>query len=418
LPSPASPVLRVLRRLIGRDPETPIRLEIGVSRASLAASLGAAIRPVGLTVGELLGRNQRAASVESVGAPVGAMARFLRYRRLISLSACLVLVAVAAVGAIPPVSASGGPDPAAGSTAPAGGTAAGADPVAASQIAADPSVDAGSGDGAVYNVIQAVELAPGSGDFQVYVVAGGDNLNKIGARFGLSRNTIYWANTTRLPNPASIRVGLRLLIPPADGITVTVKASNTLSGFASKYKVTVQKIMSANVMSDATLTAGQLLVIPVAQVPAIPTPKPPAPAVVNTVWTGVRLRWPVPASHTITQYYSASHHPAIDIGAPTGTPVVAAVNGKVIWAGWKTSGGGLGGGIEVWIASGTRMYTTYNHLSAEFVRVGQVVTAGQRIGSVGMTGNATGPHLHFEVWACFPWTGGTTACARNPMRYF
>jgi murein DD-endopeptidase MepM/ murein hydrolase activator NlpD len=126
----------------------------------------------------------------------------------------------------------------------------------------------------------------------------------------------------------------------------------------------------------------------------------------------------VPASHTITQYYSASHHPAIDIGAPTGTPVVAAVNGKVIWAGWKTSGGGLGGGIEVWIASGTRMYTTYNHLSAEFVRVGQVVTAGQRIGSVGMTGNATGPHLHFEVWACFPWTGGTTACARNPMRYF
>jgi murein DD-endopeptidase MepM/ murein hydrolase activator NlpD len=211
---------------------------------------------------------------------------------------------------------------------------------------------------------------------------------------------------------------LKLLIPPADGMTVTVKANNTLSGFASQYKVSVQKIMAANGLSGSTLTVGQLLLIPLAQVPGIPTPKPGCAAGCGgTTWNGGKLRWPVPSSHTITQYYS-SRHPAIDIGAPTGSAVVAAAGGTVIFAGWKYSGAGYGGGIEVWISSGGKLYTTYNHLSAEFVRAGQVVSAGQRIGNVGMTGNATGPHLHFEVWVCYPWSTGNTSCARNPFRYF
>jgi murein DD-endopeptidase MepM/ murein hydrolase activator NlpD len=186
--------------------------------------------------------------------------------------------------------------------------------------------------------------------------------------------------------------------------------------------VTVQKIIAANGLPDATVTVGQLLVIPVSQVPAIPTPKPAAGGGGGgggTAWTGAKLRWPVPSSRTITQYYSASHHPAIDIGAPTGAPVIAAVRGTVIFAGWKYSGSaGYGGGLVIWISSGGKLYTTYNHLSREYVHVGQVVSAGQQIGNVGMTGNATGPHLHFEVWACYPWSGGGTACARNPLKYF
>jgi murein DD-endopeptidase MepM/ murein hydrolase activator NlpD len=317
----------------------------------------------------------------------------------------------------PASSAAAGPDPTPTDTAIAAGTDTTG--VAVDQPPADPGVDADYGDGAVYNVIQTVDVASASGDFKIYVVQGGDSLNKIGARFGLSRNTVYWANPTRLPNPASIRVGLKLLIPPADGVTVTVRSGNTLSGFASKYKVSVQKIMASNAMTDTSVTVGQLLLIPTAQVPAIPTPKPAGGPGGGIAWHGGKLRWPVPSSRTITQYFSSSRHPALDIGANTGAPVVAAYGGKVIFAGWKYSGSaGYGGGLVVWISHGGKLWTTYNHLSAEFVRVGQVVSAGQVIGHVGMTGNATGPHLHFEVWACYPWTGGGTACARNPLRYF
>jgi murein DD-endopeptidase MepM/ murein hydrolase activator NlpD len=407
--------------LVGRDPETPIRLELGATRASLTASLRGAIRPVGDSVGELLGGSRTVGVTAPAGATgparalSGPLAQIRRHRHLLPLGVCLLLVAVAAVSAMTPVSASGVPAATPGDSSATAGPDSGTD-LGVDETAVDQSVGSDLGDSNVYNVIQTVAIAPGSGDFQIYVVKGGDSLSKIAAKFGLSRNTIYWANTSRLPNPSSIRVGLKLLIPPADGVTVTVKANNTVSGFASKYKVSSQKILVANSMSSAALTVGQLLVIPVAQVPAIPTPKPPSAA--SLAWHGGKLRWPVPGNTRLSQGYSSGHR-AIDIMAPTGTPVVAAYGGTVIFAGWKYSGSpGYGGGLVVWISHGGTLWTTYNHLSAEFVHVGQMVKAGQRIGSVGMTGNATGPHLHFEVWACYPWTGLTTACARNPLNYF
>jgi LysM repeat protein len=389
LPSPASPTLRALRRLVGRDPETPIRLEFGGTRASLAATLRAAVRPLAGSVAELLGGDRAArtaaATAGADSAPRvtgpgraldGPLVLIRRHRRLVPLTACLLLVAVAAVGAIPPVSAAGGAAPTPGDSSAIGSadTNVTDQPVDQAQANAgvdsnvDPNADPNLDDGTVYNVIQTVDIAPGSSDFQTYVVKGGDSLNKIAVKYGLVRNTVYWANTTRLPNPASISIGLKLLIPPVDGITVTVKASNTLSGFASKYKVSVQKIMSANGMSDATLTVGQLLVIPVAQVPAIPTPKP-----AERRWRGggVAARGGPARRLLMAGAFQPHDHavllespPAIDIGAPTGAPVVAAVRGTVIFAGWKYSGSaGYGGGLVVWISSGGKLYTTYNHLS-------------------------------------------------------
>jgi LysM repeat protein len=443
--------------LIARDPEAPIGLDLGSMRASLAASTRGLARPVVAAAAELLGlgRDGHAAlrptvpvdtaglSGGGVNAAGGRLAPLARHRRLLPLSSCLLLVTIAAVSALPPVStARGGQEP---SAAPVTAASDGSDvsasasddatqpdasggPVAGDQTQVDAGGDnsggaapvdaADPGDGSIYNVMQPADIAAGSSDFQIYVVAGGDSLPTIATKFGLSRNTIYWANTSRLPDPASIHAGLKLVIPPDDGVTVTVKAGTTMSAYASKYKVSVQAIMVANGLSDVTLTAGQLLLVPVIPVPAIPGAKGGCVGSCGgTTWSGGKLRWPVPASNTITQYFSSSHA-AIDIGAPTGSAVIAAAGGTVVFAGWNRGGAGFGGGIEVWIFSGGKIYTTYNHLSAEFVRVGQVVAAGQRIGNVGMTGNATGPHLHFEVWVCYPWTGGNTGCARNPLRYF
>ena len=108
---------------------------------------------------------------------------------------------------------------------------------------------------------------------------------------------------------------------------------------------------------------------------------------------GGQFAWPVPGG-TISQYFHYGH-PALDIQAPYGTRVLAAASGTVIFAGWKNNGGGY----QVWIAHGSGLYTTYNHMSAITVGVGASTSgAAQQVGRVGQSGWATGPHLHFEVW--------------------
>lgn len=85
-------------------------------------------------------------------------------------------------------------------------------------------------------------------------------------------------------------------------------------------------------------------------------------------------------------------HSGIDVAAPQGVTISAAAAGKIIFAGWY---GGYGNAII--IDHGGGISTLYGHCSQIFVGVGQEVQKGQAIGAVGMTGDATGPHVHFEV---------------------
>jgi murein DD-endopeptidase MepM/ murein hydrolase activator NlpD len=401
---------------VGRDPEKPIRVDLRAVRDSLLAGGRTVARPIAGAIAELLAAGAGPSVLEpsafEARLPFG-LGSIGRHRRIAGFSACMLIVAVSIVGAMPAISAAGEPATVIEVATPAA-EVNGVD-FAPIPVSGDESVDAG--DGSIYNVMQAVPVAsPGaaSGGFQVYAVHGGDTLAKIGARFGLSRLTIYWANTSRLHDPATLRVGQKLIIPPADGVTVTIKASDTISSYASKYRVSTKAIMTANGLTSPSVGIGQLLLIPVSP-PPLPVSRSAGGG--STAYHGQRLRWPVPGSSDVSQYFSRSH-PAIDIAAPVGTPVIAAIGGTVIWSGWKYSGGGIGGGIEIWINSGGKLYTTYNHLSRTYVKVGQVVGTGQHIGNVGMTGNATGPHLHFEVWVCYPWSTGGTSCARNPYNYF
>ena len=86
-------------------------------------------------------------------------------------------------------------------------------------------------------------------------------------------------------------------------------------------------------------------------------------------------------------------HEGVDLPAPTGAPAIAAAAGRVVWAGPRPGGWGN----LVTIAHGQGVRTMYAHLSRVDVRVGDVVSGGTVIGLVGATGDATGPHLHFEV---------------------
>ncbi|MER7899277.1 transglycosylase family protein [Streptomyces sp. NPDC096046] len=90
--------------------------------------------------------------------------------------------------------------------------------------------------------------------------------------------------------------------------------------------------------------------------------------------------------------WSKGYHTGVDFPVPTGTTVKSVAAGSVVSAGW---GGSYG--YQVVIRHGDGRYSQYAHLSAISVRDGQSVSAGQRIGRSGSTGNSSGPHLHFEV---------------------
>jgi len=95
---------------------------------------------------------------------------------------------------------------------------------------------------------------------------------------------------------------------------------------------------------------------------------------------------------TVSQPFSGSHN-GIDFAAPTGTPIAAAGPGRVSSAGWSA----YGGGNEIHIDHPNGLQTWYAHLSSFAVKLGQMVTAGMKIGEVGSTGNSTGSHLHYMV---------------------
>lgn len=114
-----------------------------------------------------------------------------------------------------------------------------------------------------------------------------------------------------------------------------------------------------------------------------------------------KFKWPTPGYTRITSPYGMRTHPilrtkrmhtGIDIGAPKGANVVAAENGKVIFAGWNNAYG-----QTVIISHGGNITSMYAHLTSYSVKVGQEVKKGAVIAKVGSTGWSTGPHLHFEV---------------------
>jgi murein DD-endopeptidase MepM/ murein hydrolase activator NlpD len=121
----------------------------------------------------------------------------------------------------------------------------------------------------------------------------------------------------------------------------------------------------------------------------------------DEAYVGGDFLWPVPGYKKVTSEFGERVHPILktkklhtgmDIGAPSGTNVVAANAGRVMKAGWNDSYGYL-----VMIDHGGGIVTLYAHNSSLLVSDGDIVTRGQVISKVGSTGMSTGPHLHFEV---------------------
>lgn len=242
---------------------------------------------------------------------------------------------------------------------------------------------------------------PATSEISVYVVHRGDTLAEIAAMFNVSKQTIIWAND--LGSKGVIHEGQSLVILPITGVSHTVAKGDTVASIAKKYKADADEIRAYNDIADGeALAVGDVVIIPdgeVQQVVATTPAKKKSTATTKNPYRGGSgadlggfFVWPADGG-VVTQ--GLHGYNGIDIGVPTGTAIYAAAGGTVIIS--RNSGWNGGYGDYIVISHDNGVQTLYGHLSRTVVQTGARVEQGDIIGYSGMTGKATGPHLHFEV---------------------
>lgn len=251
------------------------------------------------------------------------------------------------------------------------------------------------------------KIATRSG-IEMYTVVDGDTLGRIAIKFQLSISTILSANNLTLRS--TIRIGDTLKILPEDGVLYTVVRGDTLSKIAGKYKIEITEIARANTFGDEqVLQVGTDIVLPGAEEIIKPQAIARRPVSVKDIFVPTSSSdsgsskneesvssmksgcvWPS-SLRVITQYYNWKHT-GIDIDGDYETYNLAAHDGVVSYTGWRN-----GYGLTVEIDHGNGFKTRYAHNSKNFVEIGDVVVAGEKIAQTGTTGHSTGTHLHFEI---------------------
>lgn len=241
-----------------------------------------------------------------------------------------------------------------------------------------------------------------------HTVSSGETLASIAKKFDVSVDSIKWANDL---DDDTIKPGDKLKIPPVTGVVHKVAPGDNIYSLAKKYKTDAQKIVNFpfNDFSDLEtfqLSQGQNLVIPDG---IIEEEQPRYEATQQNfarAQAGVQgtssFIWPT--SGIVTQY-AVWYHMALDIANNAAPAILAADTGTATYAGciqW-------GYGCHVIIDHGNGFRTLYAHMAALDVSIGQTVTKGQRIGTMGSTGRSTGTHVHFEIYS-----GGVL---QNPLNY-
>ena len=227
--------------------------------------------------------------------------------------------------------------------------------------------------------------------FQKYTVKAGETIGGITRKFGLKNiSTIIAVNG--IQNVRQVYSGQKLVIPSCDGLTYKVKAGNSIQGISAKYGAALEDILDANDLDSMELSVGQELFIPGAKLDRDALRK-----VMGEVWAvPLKIKWRLTSKcgwrgdpfTGVKQY-----HPGIDMACPTGTPIFAALGGKILQAGFSRIYGNY-----VIIDHGNGYQSLYGHMSKSIAATGEYVQQGQKIGLVGSTGYSTGPHLHWTVY--------------------
>jgi murein DD-endopeptidase MepM/ murein hydrolase activator NlpD len=198
-----------------------------------------------------------------------------------------------------------------------------------------------------------------------HTVRKGDSVSRIAARHRIARAALVAAN--HLADPAALRIGQRLILPGCEAAAPAASPERTADPPA--HGSVVRRVGPRRILT--TLVLGEP----------------------DFQGEGIPLIWPVEGP-VISPFGQRHHgwHAGIDISAERGTQIAAAAPGTVIYSGWARS---YGQTIKVQHKNG--FITLYAHNLENLVEVGDEVVAGQIIATVGSTGHATGPHVHFEV---------------------
>jgi LysM repeat protein len=224
--------------------------------------------------------------------------------------------------------------------------------------------------------------------YDTHVMKKGEIIGELAMIYGLHDDTIISVN--KIKNTRLVQEGKALKIPNQDGIFHTVKSGETLRSIAEKYKSDSGAIQIANELFSGDIKAGTDLFIPGARLDWV----------YKQEINGDLFIWPVSGYITSPYGYRRSpftdvrqFHSGIDITGNRGTPIRAAMSGRVTTIGYDNI---LGNFAVISHHSGYR--TLYGHMSVIRVKTGTYVGTGERIGDVGSTGLSTGPHLHFTVY--------------------
>lgn len=231
----------------------------------------------------------------------------------------------------------------------------------------------------------------------IHQVQQGETLSSIGEKYGISLDTIRWAND--LESIHDLSLGQELKILPVTGVAHVVKKGDTIYTIAKKYEANPQAIVDFpfNDFIDPSifsLAVGTAIIVPEGTVPQEKPWSAPRPTITipqeAIAGGGGQLIWP--AAGSISQRY-VWYHKGLDIANSSAPGVGAAQAGKVILAvkeRWDY-------GWHIIIDHGGGLQTLYGHLQRIDVGQGDSVGRGQIIGQMGCTGRCTGTHLHFEV---------------------
>ncbi|MGQ9621958.1 MAG: LysM peptidoglycan-binding domain-containing protein [Candidatus Caldatribacteriaceae bacterium] len=224
-----------------------------------------------------------------------------------------------------------------------------------------------------------------------HVVCQGDSLWRVARQYGVDMRSLMRANN--LNEKSILQVGMRLVIPGRTSTapsgasaavydTYTVQRGDTLRSISRRLGISLKGLLQANGLKEnTTLRIGQRLRVP------------SRGGTTSSSRNQSGFIWPL--SGRISSYFGRrgrGFHYGIDIVAPSGTIIRAAQDGVVSFSGWMN---GYGRVVIVTHPSGVQ--TVYAHNSVNLVREGQRIRQGDPVARVGSTGNATSPHLHFEI---------------------